>query len=251
MHPIPLDTHHILIALIAFLLGGLVKGTVGLGLPTVSMAILSAGMDLRLAIGLMAVPAAFTNIYQASRGGAFRELFKRHWSLLIMAAIGVVIGTMILFSVDSRILTGVLGIILCLYAVLGMVTVPVKVPRRLEKILGPLTGISTGIVTGATGSLALPLMIYIDGLHFDKERFVQFTGMVAAAITIPLMLGVTGRQMFVGGMVPMAFAALIPSFIGLWVGQNLRRRLPQALFRKLVLLSLLGIGVKLIDKGFF
>ena len=199
----------------------------------------------------MAVPAAFTNLYQASRGEAFRELFRRHWSLLASASVGVVIGTMILFSIDPRLLTGVLGIILCIYAVLGMFTVPVTVPRRMEKVLGPLTGISTGIVTGATGSLALPLMIYIDGLHFDKDRFVQFTGMVASAITVPLMLGVTGRQMFDGPLVPMAIAALAPSFAGLWVGQHLRRRLPQALFRKLVLLSLLAIGVKLIDKGFF
>lgn len=237
--------------LAAFLLGGLVKGTVGIGLPTVSLAILSAGMDLRAAIGLMAVPAAFTNLYQASRGGAFWELLKRHWSLLVTSAVGVVIGTMILFSVDPRLLTGLLGVILCLYAVLGLATVPVTVPRRLEKILGPLTGLSTGIVTGTTGSLALPLMIYIDGLHFDKDRFVQFTGMVASAITVPLMLGVTGRQMFVANMLPMAFAVLIPSFAGLWAGQQLRRRLPQTLFRRLVLISLFAIGVKLIDKGFF
>lgn len=229
-----------MIALAAFLIGGLVKGTIGLGLPTVSLAILSTVMDLRTAIGLMAVPAAMANIYQCVQGGAFWELLRRHWSLFVAAAIGVVIGTMILFSVDPDLLCGVLG----------MVTVPVMVPRRWEKVLGPLTGISTGIVTGATGSLALPLMIYIDGLHFDKERFVQFTGMVATAITVPLMLSVTGQQMFTGGMLPTAFAAVVPSFLGLWAGQRLRRRVPQALFRKLVLLALLAIGVKLIDKGF-
>lgn len=248
---ITLDTHHILIALAAFLIGGLVKGTVGLGLPTISLAILSATMDLRTAIGLMAVPAAAANIYQCMQGGSFWELLRRHWSLLASAAVGVVFGTMILFSVDSNLLCGVLGVVLVFYAALGMVTVPITVPRRWEKVLGPLTGISTGIVTGATGSLALPLMIYIDGLHFDKERFVQFTGMVATAITVPLMIGVTGRQMFVGGMLPVAAAALVPSFAGLWVGQRLRRRLPQALFRRLVLVALLAIGVKLIDKGFF
>lgn len=240
-----------MIALAAFLIGGLVKGTIGLGLPTVSLAILSATMDLRTAIGLMAVPAAMTNIYQCAQGGAFWELLRRHWSLFVAAAIGVVVGTMILFSVDPDLLCGVLGIILCFYAVLGMVTVPITIPRRWEKILGPLTGISTGIVTGATGSLALPLMIYIDGLRFDKERFVQFTGMVATSITVPLMLGVTGRQMFTGGVLPMAIAAVVPSFLGLWAGQRLRRRVPQALFRKLVLLALLAIGVKLMDKGFF
>src|SRR5262249_35018230 len=154
-------SRHILIALAAFLIGGLIKGTIGLGLPTVSLAILSAAMDLRAAIALMAVPAAVTNIYQCVQGGAFWELLRRHWSLFVAASIGVVIGTMILFSVDPDLLCGVLGIILVFYAVLGMVTVPITVPRKWEKVLGPLTGISTGIVTGATGSLALPLMIYI------------------------------------------------------------------------------------------
>jgi len=51
--------------LFAFLLAGLVKGTVGLGLPLVSIALLTPVLGLAEAKALMLVPAALTNLVQA------------------------------------------------------------------------------------------------------------------------------------------------------------------------------------------
>jgi uncharacterized membrane protein YfcA len=240
------DSSLITLAIIAFLTGGFVKGAVGLGLPTVSLAVLTAGMDLRAAVALMALPAACTNVYQATQGGEFLDLLRRHWPLVLSSFISVWFGTLILFSVDPLLLTGILGTTLCLYAALSLLTVRL----RLEPVLGPLTGGLTGLMTGATGSLALPLMAYLDGLGLDKNRFVQLTGIVASALTVPLAIGVAGRSMVAGTLPLAAVLVLIPSFLGLWFGQRVRARLSEGRFRTLVLLSLLVLGAKLVDKGF-
>ena len=137
------------LAIVAFLTGGGVKGTVGMGLPTVSLGILSTGMDLRAAIALIALPAACTNLYQATQGDELVGPLRRHWPLVLSSFIAVWFGTLILFSVDPLLLTGILAVTLCLYATLALLTVPVRVPRRLEPILGPLTGGLTGLMTGA------------------------------------------------------------------------------------------------------
>ena len=54
---------------LVFTLAGFVKGVVGLGLPTVCLALLSVLTDLPSAMALMLVPSFVTNLWQASVGG--------------------------------------------------------------------------------------------------------------------------------------------------------------------------------------
>jgi uncharacterized protein len=229
-----------------------VKGTVGIGLPTVAVAILSTGMELRMAIALMAIPAVTTNVYQASRGDAFAELLRRHWPLVTGCFIGTWIGSAILFAVDQVLLSGVLGMLLCLYSAWALATPPLFVRREQEAVLGPLTGVTTGVMTGCTGSLSLPLMAYLDGLRLPKDRFVQLAGIVATALTAPLAIGVTARLAREGalGVGVEALLVLAPSFIGLWAGQWLRDRLSERRFRLVVLAVLFALGVNLVQRAF-
>ena len=52
-----------------FLLAGGVKGVIGLGLPTVSLGLLTAVLDLTTAMALLIVPSFVTNLWQAMAGG--------------------------------------------------------------------------------------------------------------------------------------------------------------------------------------
>jgi len=59
----------IVVGLAVFLLAGTVKGLVGLGLPAISIALMSLYLPLPEAIALISLPTIFTNIWQASVGG--------------------------------------------------------------------------------------------------------------------------------------------------------------------------------------
>ena len=61
----------------AFLLAGFVKGTLGLGLPTVSMGLLAVTMPPGQAIAIVIVPAIVTNIWQTFVGPYLRDILKR------------------------------------------------------------------------------------------------------------------------------------------------------------------------------
>jgi hypothetical protein len=247
---LPLDAFHIVLALLAFFLGGWVKGTVGIGLPTVSLAILSSGLGLRESVALMAVSALATNFVQAFQGGAFRELVHTHWSLALGSFAGVWLGTLVLYHVDPLLLTGVLGVILCLYSIWSLIAVPVRVPPASIPVLGPITGIATGAFTGATGSLVFPLLIYLQGLRLEKDRFVQLSGILATMITGALVLAAADRHMYDGTLAPAALLALVPSFAGLYLGQRVRRRLSEDRFRTWLFIALLVLSLNLLRKGF-
>ena len=58
----------IFVVLPVFLLAGLVKGVIGLGLPTVAMGLLGTAMAPAEAAALLIVPSAVTNIWQMAVG---------------------------------------------------------------------------------------------------------------------------------------------------------------------------------------
>ncbi len=113
---------HALIPLIAltFLLAGFVKGVVGLGLPTVSVGLLGLAMPPMQAAALLIVPSMVTNLWQLACGPRFLGLMKRLAGLLL----GVIVGTLLvgawLGGDAPRQATGVLGLALAAYALLGL-----------------------------------------------------------------------------------------------------------------------------------
>ncbi|HHO8906554.1 TPA: TSUP family transporter, partial [Pseudomonas aeruginosa] len=135
---------HALIPLIAltFLLAGFVKGVVGLGLPTVSVGLLGLAMPPMQAAALLIVPSMVTNLWQLACGPRFLGLMKRLAGLLL----GVVVGTLLvgawLGGDAPRQATGVLGLALAAYALLGLAAIPLHLPARHEPWAGPLVGLA-------------------------------------------------------------------------------------------------------------
>jgi len=58
-----------LLILATFLLAGAIKGVIGLGLPSVSLAILTVAIDLESAMVLLLAPSLVTNFWQGLSGG--------------------------------------------------------------------------------------------------------------------------------------------------------------------------------------
>ena len=111
---------NIILILAVLLLAGIVKGLVGLGLPTVSLGCLTAFFDLNVAITLMLVPSFATNLFQSISGGAFCAILRRLWPLLIVACVSIWASSSVLATVDLAILSAILGICLLVYGSLGL-----------------------------------------------------------------------------------------------------------------------------------
>ncbi len=110
-----------LIVALTFLLAGSVKGVTGLGLPSVSLALLTATLGLKAAMAILIVPSFVTNVWQAAVGGHLLSILRRTWSLLLAVCIGTWFGVGILAKANADLLAGLLGLVLCIYAVLGLV----------------------------------------------------------------------------------------------------------------------------------
>ena len=95
-----------------FLLAGTVKGVIGLGLPTVSLAILTVLIDIPSAMALLLVPSFVTNFYQALVGGHGLMILRRLWPFMLMATATVWLGATALTRIDLSLLSTLLGLLI-------------------------------------------------------------------------------------------------------------------------------------------
>ncbi len=146
------DTSVILAVTGTFLLAGMVKGVIGLGLPTVSLALLTVAFDLPSAMALLLVPSFATNLWQALAGAHTREVALRIWPFLLMATATAWVGAAALTRVDLALLTALLGVLLASYALLSLGGVRLAIPLRHESWAGLL---SAGAVLPALAGMVL------------------------------------------------------------------------------------------------
>ena len=81
---------------IALILGGTVKGALGIGIPLVSVPLLALVMQVPQAVALMPIPILIANVWQAFYGGHFFATVRRFWPVIIPLIIGTVFGVKIL-----------------------------------------------------------------------------------------------------------------------------------------------------------
>ena len=63
----------------AILFGGLVKGTLGVGLPLFAVPIMSLMIGSKQATALVSMPVLVSNIWQAWQEGNWKASLKRFW----------------------------------------------------------------------------------------------------------------------------------------------------------------------------
>lgn len=237
-------TEPLILSVIAatFLLAGGVKGVIGLGLPTVSLGVLTAAIDLTTAMALLIVPSFVTNLAQAVMGGNGRAILRRTWSFLLMATLTVWLGATALTRLDLSILSGLLGALLVIYAMFSLSGARLIIPEQREVWAGPLFGTANGILTGMTGSFVVPGVMYLQAIGLSRDVLVQAMGVLFTASTIALAVALEGNSLLTPALGLVSAAAVIPAVIGMVIGQRVRRRLSEARFRKIFFIGIFALG---------
>jgi len=225
-----------------FLIAGLVKGVVGLGLPVISLALLTATIGLTEAMSLLIIPSLVTNIWQAFRGRYFREIIELIWPFLVAATAAVGIGALALTRIDLVWLSALLGVVLMFYATVSMRGLRLVVQTHQARWLGPVMGLVNGTLTGMTGSFAVPGVMYFEAIGLDRDRLIQAMGILFTVSTIALAIGLQTSALL---SLELGFAStlsVVPAVIGLFAGQQIREHLNEVVFRGVFYIALMALG---------
>ena len=240
------ETTLLIIIFFTFLLAGFVKGVIGLGLPTVSLALLTVATDLPSAMALLLVPSFVTNVWQAMVGGNTRIIVLRLWPFLVMATATVWFGAIALSHFELPLLSALLGVLLVSYAVIALSGFRITVAAKNEQWVGPLLGAVNGILTGMTGSFVVPGVMFLQAIGLSRELLIQAMGMLFTVSTLALAIALQSNNLLTSQYAIASAGAMLPAIAGMILGQRIRKRLPESLFRKVFFASLLLLGIYII-----
>ncbi|MBA4272351.1 MAG: hypothetical protein C0438_04520 [Pseudomonas sp.] len=238
-----------LLVIATFMLAGLIKGVIGLGLPTVAMGLLGLAMAPSQAAALLIIPATLTNVWQLAFGGHLKGLIKRLWPMLLMIFLGTGIGTLSIGMVGGHWVVRGLGAALLLYALSGLLLPTLHIKPRHEPWLGPVCGVITGVITSATGVFVIPAVPYLQALGLNRDELVQALGLSFTVSTLALAGGLLWRGALCGGELSASLLALVPAVLGMLLGQWLRQRISAVLFKRVFFIGLGALGAHLLISG--
>lgn len=226
-----------------FLLAGVIKGVIGLGLPTVSMAVLALWMPPVQAAALLIVPSLVTNIWQTGPRASFMPVLRRIGGMQVGVVVGTLGGALWLGVPAGAWASVALGVALVVYAGWSLTGRQLHVSDARSRWLGPLVGIVTGLVTAVTGVFAVPAVPYLQALGFQRDSLIQAMGISFTTSTVVLAIGLAGNGGYPMSAMGASLAMLVPAVGGMVLGTWLRKRLPVAVFRRCFLIGLALLGL--------
>jgi len=233
---------------LTFVAAGMIKGVVGMGLPTFAMAVLRLLMAPASAAAMLIVPSLVTNVWQLLAGPAFGALLRRLATMMVAVFAGTILGIGVLTGQSASLAGAALGAVLALYGVVGLAAPRFTVPAKVEPWLSPLIGLVTGLVTGATGGFVIPAVPYLNSLGLAKEDLIQALGLSFTVSTVALAcaLGLSGQFQLTAAS--NSLLAVVPALAGMFIGQRVRSKLQPEMFRRWFFIGLVVVGVYMLAR---
>ena len=233
-----------LLPCLAVVLLGIAKGGFGgVGAP-VALPIMSLGLPVETAIGVL-LPILLTidivNTVNHRRNADYPTIALA----LPGALLGVGIGTLMIYSIPGDLVGAGVGIIAIFFALNALARKP-GAPRRLPRWMAVPFGIASGFTSSLAHAGGPPIHIFMLSRGYDQRRFAATSNMFMATVNLLkvlpfIMVGALTTASFTIAiwLVPLAAAAGV-------LGYFVSRLLPAPIFRYAVNILMMAAGTKLI-----
>jgi len=233
---------NLIFSILAIFLGSFTQSLTGFGVALVAMAILPSLLGLQVATPLVALSALVLESLLLYR---YRKSFrvKAVWRLMVASLAAIPFGAYVLRQLDERIALFVLGFVIAGYALYALVGF--RLPELHHPLWAWLAGLFSGMLSGAYNTGGPPAVIYGNCRRWSPQEFrSNLSGFfIMNSLTVVSTHFLSGNvthevlRFFWWGLPAVA--------IGFLAGQSLDRWLKPELFRKLVLILLVVLGIRL------
>ena len=237
------------LAALIYLFAGLVKGTLGIGFPTTAVSLLAQFTDTRTAIGVVIIPMIVTNAWQVWRSRQIHMVVTGYWRLLVTSVIFIAVFAQLSSVVPVEYVTLFLGCVISFYSITTLYKPVFTIRPEKDKQAQVVAGFASGIMGGVAGVWAPPIIMYLTARGVSKEKFVATAGVFLFSGSVVLFVAYWDTGL-VGPSVAIASCfLLIPSMLGMVLGERIRHVLSAKRFEKLLLFVFLIMGLNLIRRA--
>jgi len=225
------------------LLAAFTQSLTGFGSALVSMAVLPGLIGIRTAAPLVTLITVTIDVALLAR---YRQALNLRaiWRLVAALVLGVPLGILVLRRVEERFVLAILGAVIAGYALYALLSP--RLPRLEHPAWAYGFGFLSGVLGGAYNTSGPPVVIFGNCQRWPPS---EFKGNLQGFFLVNDLLVIAGHALS-QNLTPLVlrdYLIVLPALIvGLFVGGRLDRRLDPALFRKIVLVLLVVMGLRLL-----
>jgi uncharacterized membrane protein YfcA len=240
-----MTTLQIVVIALAFIVAGIAKGAIGMGMPPIVIGLMTFAFPLDQSLAIMVLPAMVTNVWQAIYGGGFVRLLRRFWIMAAAAMVGLSCVALSGAHLGSPRAFAWVGVLLVVYSLLALTAWRPAVSRSSERWANPIIGALSGAVVGFTGVAAVPFLPYMQSLDMDRHDLVQALGVMFLFLIGSLTLALAWQGAFHFDTTVSGVAAIAPTMLGVWLGQKYRHAASPETFRRIFIVGMLALGLNM------
>ena len=215
----------------------------GFGVALVAMAFLPEMLGIQIATPLVALIALTIESILLMRYRSTLNL-KAILPLVVGSAIGIPIGILSLNRLDEEVFLTLLGVVLAGYALYALFKF--KLPELHSRLWAYGAGFLAGLLSGAYNTGGPPVVIYADCKRWPPAEFKSNLQGLFLFNDVFVIAGHALSQNFTPLVWKYYLWALPAIALGLLAGTSLDRYIDPQVFRKIVLVLLVAMGVRLI-----
>jgi uncharacterized protein len=234
----------------AIAVGAFIKGATGGGLPQLAIPVMAVFLGVEHAVVIMAIPGVVANglLVWSHRAEAPST---RHLPVMIGAGVvGSVVGTMLLKTLDGRVLSGVLALVIVGYIVLALARPGFTLPDRVTRVGSAPVGLVAGGLQGATGISGPLLTTWLHGFGMPPRAYVFAISSLFFVFSSVQTITLVGVGLYTPSRLLESLLALVPILVALPLGVRAARRLSAQTFQRVVLVLLAASVVSLLRDTF-
>lgn len=237
----------ILIIILAVLAGGIVKGTIGFGMPMVALPIIAFVIPATTAMIILCAPILLTNFLQIK----FKQGVSsyRFLPMFISLIIGLIVGARLILEININTITQIIAVSIIFAALVNCFGIKItSINQKREKAITIIIGFGSGILGGLSTFYGPPMLAYLVAADLPKEKFVRTVSTMYFIGSFPLY----GSLIYYGFATSLdlivSLVLIIPAYIAQQLGTKIRDKINQKQFRMCILITLIILGFSLLIK---
>jgi uncharacterized protein len=241
----------VILAILAILLGGVMKGAIGAGVPVIAAPALTMLFNVQTAVAILVVPNLLSNIWQAWQ---FRQQAMPKRFLFLFAGggmLGVAVGTWVLAVLPQETLSLLVALSVIAYIALRLAKPGWALARDTANRLCGAAGLAGGFLQGATGISAPASITFLNAMKLPRETFIGTISIFFVAMTAMQIPALWSVGLLSAEKLAMGFGALGLVFLSMPLGNWLGKRASPKVFDFIMLGTLGAIALKIILETIF
>lgn len=224
-----------------------VKAIAGFGGPLLAVPLLTPFIGIEAAVVVMSLANAVANIMLLwSNRRSAHGIWPLFGRVAVTAAVGVVVGTILLTRLDDAILSVFLAVTVLLYIGVALSRPEFHLAEARGLKAAWIVGTVGGLVHGSTGNSGTIFGSFYHSLRMPRDQYVFIITLTFLALGSLQIGTLFNLGSFTDDLTQQALLAIIPVVVATPLGERVSRRLDAKVFGRVVLALLAVAAVSLI-----